>query len=78
MFQMSWFMDQIKKGYRPEQITLNILETKMRGSPMGDNLIKLARQGNTAEIEKIARNLAAQQGVDFDTEFAAFKKQFGL
>ena len=78
MFQMSWFMDQIKKGYRPEQITLNILETKMRGSPMGDNLIKLARQGNTAEIEKIARNLAAQQGVDFDTEFTAFKQQFGL
>ena len=78
MFQMSWFMDQLKRGYRPEQITLNILEAKMKGSPMGDNLIKLARQGNTAEIEKIVRNLAAQQGVDFDTEFTAFKKQFGL
>lgn len=78
MFQMSWFMDQLKRGYRPEQITLNIVEAKMRGSPMGDNLIKLAHEGNTAEIEKIARNLAAQQGVDFDTEFAAFKKQFGF
>ena len=78
MFQMSWFMDQLKRGYRPEQITLNILEAKMKGSPMGDNLIKRARQGNTAEIEKIVRNLAAQQGVDFDTEFTAFKKQFGL
>ena len=78
MFQMNWFMDQIKKGYRPEQITLNIVESKMRGTPMGDNLIKLAYQGNGAEIERIARNLAAQQGIDFDKEFSAFRKQFGL
>ena len=78
MFQMNWFMEQLKRGYRPEQITLNILESQMRGSPMGDNLIKLAREGNTAEIERIARNLSAQRGIDFDKEFSEFKKQFGL
>ena len=78
MFQMSWFMDQLKRGYRPEQITLNIVESKMRGTPIGDNLIKLAREGNGVEIEKIARNLASQQGIDFDTEFNNFKRQFGL
>lgn len=78
MFQMGWFMDQVRQGYRPEQITLNIVEQKMKGTPMGDNLIQLARQGNTAEIERIARNLAAQQGIDFDKEFEAFKKQLGL
>lgn len=78
MFQMSWFMNQLKMGYRPEQITLNILESQMRGSPMGDNLIKLAKEGNTKEIEKIARNLAAQRGIDFDKEFNAFKKQLGF
>ena len=78
MFQMSWFMDQLKRGYRPEQITLNIVESKMRGTPIGDNLIKLAREGNGVEIEKIARNLASQQGIDFDTEFNNFKRQLGL
>ena len=78
MFQMNWFMDQVKKGYRPEQITMNLVESKMRGTPMGDNLIKLAREGNGAEIERIARNLAAQRGIDFDKEFAAFRKKFGL
>ena len=78
MFQMNWFMDQIKKGYRPEQITMNIVESKMKGTPMGDNLIKLAYEGNGAEIERIARNLAAQQGIDFDKEFNAFRKQFGF
>lgn len=78
MFQMNWFMDQIKRGYRPEQITLSMMETKLKGTPMGDNLIKLAREGNRVEIEKIARNLAAQRGIDFDKEFAAFRKQLGF
>ena len=78
MFQMGWFMDQVRQGYRPDQITLNIVEQKMKGTPIGDNLIKLARQGNSAEIERIARNLADQQGIDFDKEFEAFKKQLGL
>ena len=45
---------------------------------MGDNLINLARTGNTKEIENIARNLASQQGRDFDKEFEAFRKQYGL
>ena len=45
---------------------------------MGDNLIRLAKEGNSAEIEKIARNLMAQQGRDYDSEFAAFKKSLGL
>lgn len=78
MFQMNWFLDQMKRGYRPEQIMMNVLETRMKGTPMGDNLIVLAKQGNTKEIEKIARNLASQQGVDFDKEFTAFRRQFGL
>ena len=74
MFQMNWFMEQIKKGYRPEQITMNLVESKMRGTPMGDNLIRLAREGNGAEIERIARNLASQRGIDFDKEFNAFRR----
>ena len=78
MFQMNWFMNQLKMGYHPEQITLTLLENQMKGSPMGDNLIKLAREGNTVEIEKIARNIAAQRGIDFDKEFSAFKKRFGF
>lgn len=62
----------------PQQITLQLLETRMKGTPMGDNLIQLARSGRTDEIEKIARNLAAQQGVDFDKELEAFRRSLGF
>lgn len=78
MCNMQEFMDMIKQGYNPQQIVMNVLQNQMGGTPMGENLIKLAQSGNTAEIEKIARNLASQRGVDFDKEFKAFRQQFGL
>lgn len=69
----------IKQGAAsPQQITLSLLESRMKGTPMGDNLINLARNGQTAEIEKIARNLATQQGVDFDRELEAFRRMLGF
>jgi hypothetical protein len=40
---------------------------------MGQNLLSLAQQGKTTDIEQIARNICAQRGVDFDKEFTAFK-----
>ena len=45
---------------------------------MAQNLLALAEQGQTGELEKIARNLAKQQGIDFDTEYPAFKKMLGF
>lgn len=67
----------IKTGANPQQIMLQYLEGQSN-TPMGANLLNLARQNNTAEIEKIARNTLAQQGRDFDTEFRAFRQNFGL
>ena len=45
---------------------------------MGQNLLNLAKNGRSADIEQIARNLAKQKGIDFDKEFAAFKEMLGL
>lgn len=78
MFDMNWFMGMIKQGYNPEQVMMNVLEQRMKGTPMGDNLISLARSGNRSGIEQIARNMAAQRGMDFDKEFNAFRKKYGL
>lgn len=78
MYNMQQFMSMMRQGYNPQQIVLNILQNQMGGTPMGENLIRLAQNGNAAEIEKIARNLAAEKGIDFDKEFNAFRQQFGL
>lgn len=67
----------IKSGANPQQVMLQYLQGQSN-TPMGANLLNLARQNNTAEIEKIARNALAQQGRDFDTEFRAFRQNLGL
>lgn len=71
-------VQMIKSGYNPQQLLLSILQGQA-GTPLGQNLLTLAQNGQTAEIEKIARNLYAQQGgKDFDQDFIAFKKMLGF
>lgn len=62
----------------PEQMMMQYLQQQAQQNPMGQNLLGLAQSGNTADIEKIARNICAQRGVDFDKEFTAFKQSLGL
>lgn len=71
-------VQMIKGDSNPQQLMISILEQRMRGNPLGENLLNLARQNNGQEIEKVARNLCAQRGLDFDKEFANFKQKIGL
>ena len=69
---------QIKNGANPQQLMIGILEKNMKQTPMGENLLLLAKEGKSADIEQIARNIFAQKGLDFDKEFNAFKKNLVL
>lgn len=71
-------MAMAKSGQNPEQMMLQFLQQQAQQNPMGQNLLSLAQAGNTADIEKIARNICAQRGIDFDKEFTAFKQSLGL
>lgn len=71
-------IQMIRNGQNPQQITMNILESRLGNTPMGANLLALAKDNNITEIEKVARNLMSQRGLDYDKELASFKKMFGL
>lgn len=71
-------IQMIKGGQNPEQIAMNLIMMRMGNTPMGKNLMDLAKLGKTSDIEAIARNMAKQKGLDYDKEFAAFKENFGL
>ena len=71
-------IQMIRSGKNPQQLMLSVLEGQMGGTPMGANLLNLARNGQTREIEQIARNLSQQQGIDFDREFANFCRMLGI
>lgn len=71
-------IQMIKSGKNPQQLMMNVLETQAQSNPIYANLIQMAKQGRTKDIEQFARNLAVSQGLDFDKEFAAFRQRTGL
>ena len=62
------------KGQNPRQIAMNMV--KQNSNPMLANLMKMANEGKTQNIEEFARNIMQEQGMDFDTEFANFMQNF--
>lgn len=63
----------IKNGNNPQQLVMNVLRQQRNNNPIIQNATNLAKNGNISALEQIARNLAQQKGLDFDTEFANFK-----
>ena len=71
-------LQMIKSGKNPQQLMLSILQGDAYNNPLGKNLLNLAQQGRTADIEQIVRNIYAQQGgQNFDQDFEAFKRAIG-
>lgn len=72
-------MQMFRSGeINPEQLAINLIQQNMGDMPMGQNLLSLAQKGDGAGIEKVVRNLAKERGIDFDKEFAAFRRMTGL
>ena len=67
---------QIRQGKNPEQLMMGILESGAQSNPVYANLLSMAKEGRTADIEAFARNVAKEKGIDFDKEFSKFKKQY--
>ena len=77
-FNPDILIQMIRNGKNPQQLMLEVLQSQLKGTPLGDNLIEAARNGRTDQIEQIARNLFASRGLDYDKEFEEFRKRFGL
>ena len=71
-------IQMIRSGKNPQQLMLSVLQGQAYNNPLGRNLLSLAQQGRTEELEKVVRNIYTQQGgSDFDAEFEAFKRALG-
>ena len=69
-------IQMIKGGYNPQLLIMSILQQQNNNNPIVQNAVNLAQNGNITALRSLAQNLAAQKGLDFDTEFAKFKKSF--
>ena len=62
------------KNYMLRGLTPKGIVKQMAGNnPMLKNLINMAEKGDNEGIEKFARNLFNERGLDFDQEFSTFK-----
>lgn len=51
----------------------NILQRMNIRNPILNNVVTMAKNGDTQGVENFARNICKQKGLDFDTEFSKFK-----
>lgn len=76
---MMQILAALKQGQDPQMLAMQLLEKRMGNTQVGQNLLSLARAGNSGDIEQIVRNLAKSRGMeDFDTQFTAFKELLGV
>ena len=72
-------IELIRNGKNPQQLMMHILEDRAyTNNPVMMNLLELAKENRTSEIEQVARNLYAERGLDFDSEFNNFKQKLGI
>lgn len=68
---------QMIKGGNPQEVVMNMLqESATGGNPMAENLIQMVNNRDSQGIERVARNVARERGIDFDREFNSFKQMF--
>ena len=69
-------MKFIKNG-NPQEIVMNMLQKDARGgNQIAGTLIQMINSGDSRGIERVARNIAKEKGIDFDKEFNSFKQMF--
>ena len=80
MFQVNPMMliQLIKQGKNPQHLMMSVLEGSASMSPIGANLLQLARNNDTQGIEKFARNVFQSRGLDYDKEFNLLKQTLGI
>ena len=70
-------LQMIKQGQNPQQLMLSVLQNKAN-TPLEKNLLNLVENGRVDELEKVVRNVYAEQGgTNFDQDFQAFKRALG-
>ena len=62
-------IQMIKYMQNPQQTVMNLLEQNAQNNPILANAANLAQNGDVVALEQLARNLAQQKGLNFDTEF---------
>ncbi len=71
-------MQMIRNGGNPQQTIINIMKKQSGNSPVINNAINMMEKGDSAGLEKLARNLCKEKGINPDDMLSQVKNQFGI
>ena len=71
-------MQMIRNGGNPQQAIINIMKNQAGNSPVINNAINMMEKGDSAGLEKLARNLCKEKGINPDDMLSQVKNQFGI
>lgn len=54
-------IQMIKGGQNPQQLVMNMLEQQMQNTPMGANLLSLAKQNRSADILEMIEGASQEE-----------------
>lgn len=65
----------VKQQGSPKELLINFMQ-RNNSNPMMNNLVNMAKSGNSKGIEDFARNMCREKNINFDIEFSNFIKKF--
>lgn len=71
-------MQMIRNGGKPQQTIINMMKKQSGNNPVINNAINMIEKGDNAGLEKLARNLYQEKGINPDDMLSRVKNQFGL
>lgn len=69
---------QMLRGGNPQQILMNMLTQQAGQNPVLGNALNMIQRGDIQGVEKLARNMAREKGIDADKAVADIRKQLGM
>lgn len=71
-------MKMIKGGGNPQQMLMNMMKGHAGSNPVMNNALQMMEKGDNAGLEKLARNLCSEKGINADEAFNQIKGQFEM
>ena len=65
-------------GGNPQKVVMDMMREQAGNNPVMRNAMQMAEKGDSEGIEKLARNLCKEQGIDADEMVNKIKSQFGV
>lgn len=77
-FNPMQMMQMMKGGGNPQQMLMNMLNQQSGNNPILQNVLKMVESKDYNGVEKLARNLAKEKGVNVEDALTQLKQQFGM